>query len=399
MSIPASVLKGIIKEFNPSVATGASLNLVRTAKDLINAGRTDEALEMLARAATGGSFKGQIDQVEKDSLKKVLGIVKKSEKVLNKKGKMVRKDYFETSFGTRHMPEEDYKLLAETSSGLPLVLNKNTFPSRMSDMGFVNLSGTNINRPSITIKDFTGKTKNRFIDEGARNLITSVNLDPERAKQYATFYNRTEKALGGTGIPLPRVGGAWATLSEQADPERNARLLINILNDPTGQYTSQKNQMLALKFLSGQVDDPAEALGRGKRFNFMHNSIDPSNPDYFTADTRYAQNLQGIKNTYSKAPFADMFAPRSSSNRYGNIYIEPGLEAARRMGMNPSELQAAAWGNWRDKMYGIPFDLSENILGDIQNFDYDPRVYADALDRISNLSSDNWKSLLKGEEI
>jgi hypothetical protein len=356
----ASFVGNILRGLSDSLATGAGLNLFRTADNLINTGNTKGALELLRRAARNKKFGGELDAVEVAMLKQLTEPLK----------------------DVAPMGVAEYKALSAASKKMPLRLEADNFPTRMSEQGFVPLTGVNINNPSLTIKEYVGPTRERFIDEGARNLVAAVNLDPQAAQQYAKFYERTRDQLAATGAPLENIGGAWATLSAQADPVWNAELLRRIVRDPSQLVTSEDNQRLALRFLAGQIDEPMEVLGRGKRYNFMMNSIRPDDPRFLTADTRYAQNLQGVKNTYADAPFAGMFSPHESTNRYGRIYVEPGIEAARRLGMTPGQTQAAAWGNWRNKMFGIENDLPEDLLVDLADMNYNPGVYRSALDRL-----------------
>jgi hypothetical protein len=350
-----SIVRGIIRVLSDSVASGAGINLVRTAENLISTGQSSAAMGLLRRAASNGKFGGELDQVERQSLK------------------LLTKPFTDVA----PMSVKEYGALGKASKMLPIRLDASNFPKRMRDEGFVPLSGININNPGLTRRQYSGATRDRFIDEGAQNLIAAVNLDPKAAEQYAKFYGRTRDQLAATGIPLENIGGAWAALSARAEPVWNAELLRRIVRDPSKLTTSEDNQRLALRFLAGQIDDPALVLGQGKRFNFLMNSTRPEDPRFLTADTRYAQNLQGIKNTYERAPFAGMFQP--FQKRYGQIYVEPGIEAARRLGMSPGSTQAAAWGNWRNKMYGIADDLPENLLDDLANMDYDPAFYGRAL--------------------
>tara|TARA_R110000868_G_C10820711_1_gene758605 strand:+ start:49 stop:1182 length:1134 start_codon:yes stop_codon:yes gene_type:complete len=372
MSAKASILKSLIAELSDSVATGAGLNLIRSARDLVTSGRADDAAALLLRAGSSGVFGGNLDDVEKTALRRL---------------------FTTGGLGVKPMAVKDAKSIQQVAALSPLILNNKNFPSRMRELGFVPLTGQNINNPGLTLAQFTGKTKNRFIDEGARNLQAAIDLDPTAAAEYAKFYPKVQQQLLETGVPVERVGGAWATLSAAADPETNAELLTRIMRNPEQATTSQLNQMDALRFLSGQVDDASDVLGQGKRFNFMMNSISPDDPRFLTADTRYAQNLQGIKNTYATAPFSGLFQPRG--RRYGEIYVEPGLEAARRSGMNPNAVQAASWGNWRNQLFGIPMDVRGDLLGDLSGFDYNPDAYSTALSRISQMSPDTWQASLK----
>lgn len=359
MATKARALGSLLKEFRDSIATGSGLNLVSTVENLIKAGDTETAASILKRAGTAGGFGGKFDNVEKAALKGIASRI-----------------------SSTPMESKLYGALGQASKQTPLVLGSRNFPKRMADLGFQPLSGINLNNPTMTVGNFTGNTRSRFIDEGANNLIAAWNLNPKAAQEYATFYNRTRDQLEATGVPIDRIGGAWATLSSQADPVFNAELLRRIVRNPEELTTSELNQRLALEFLGGKISDPAEALGRGKRFNFMMNSIDPDNPAYLTADTRYAQNLQGVKNIYKRAPFAGMFQPFNTSDRYNKIYIQPGLEAARRLGVTPGAAQAGAWGNWRSELFDLPADLPPGLLDDLANLDYNPEIYIRALRRL-----------------
>lgn len=371
MAVKVGTLKSLITQFADSVATGSGLNLVRSARELVAGGNTDEAASLLIRAGSRGRFGGNLDDVEKTALRRLFSADK---------------------LNVKPMPVDQAEIIAARSANSPLVLGPRNFPLRMRELGFTPLTGQDINRPGLTLAEFTGKTRERFVDEGARNLEAAINLDPAAAAEYAKFYPKVAQQLTDTGVPLDRVGGAWATLSAAADPEMNAELLRRIMRNPGQATTSQLNQMDALRFLSGQVDDASDVLGQGKRFNFMMNSISPNDPRFFTADTRYAQNLQGVKNTYASAPFAGLFDPRG--RRYSEIYVEPGLEAARRLGMSPSEVQAASWGNWRNQLFGIPMDVRGDLLGDLANFDYNPETYRAALSRIAQMDPSTWKASL-----
>jgi hypothetical protein len=347
--------KPLLDAFADQAATGAGLNLLRTGQRLALAGDGTAAGALLARASRNGKFAGEFDDVEREALRNL-------------------------SDGYEPMDMKRYVSQAIASSNMPLILNQSTFPRRMASRGFVPLRGQNLNNPGLTLKEFTGDTRQNFIDDGAENLIAAINIDPAAAAEYAKFYARTQKQLEATGIPIQQVGGAWATLSAQADPTWNAELLRRILNDPMGRHASLEDQVLALKFLAGDVGEGLAQLGGGKRRNFFQNSTDASDPNYLTADTRYAQNMQGVMNTYKTAPFAGLFNPQSPA-RYQNIYIEPGLEAARRLGILPNELQAGSWGNWRKNFAGLDVDLADDLLDDLAGFPYDPDVYREALTR------------------
>jgi hypothetical protein len=349
----------VLSQFESSVVSGPGLNLAAAVKQELAQGNMTSAIGLLKRGSMSGQFAGKLEAKELAALRTATAKINRSEA----------------------MPVESYRKSAKVSAKNPLFLNEANFPERMSQQGFVPLSNIDINSPTLTLRQFEGDVRKNFIDEGAQNLIAAWNMDPAAAQKYSRFYFRTQDQLADTGIPLDRVGGAWATLSAQADPTRNAELLRQVLRDPKALTTTRENQLLALRFLSGDVDDAALALGRGKRFNFMQNSIDPFDPRYLTGDTRYAQNLQGVLTAYKTAPFKGLFSPRG--RRYEEIYVKPGLEAASRMNVSPSELQAGSWGNWRNKMAGIQDDLPENLLSDLAGFDYNPQVYADALRLLS----------------
>lgn len=355
MSAKLRALRMIVDAFDDAVVSGPGLNLSRAVRREMSSGNVGAAEGILKRAARGRRFDGNLAADE-------VSVLRSATQGIDKKAAM---------------PVSEYRALAKASSKEPLVLDASTFPAEMSRRGFTPLTEIDINKPGLTLREFTGPTRERFIDEGAQNLIAAWNLDPAAAQQYARFYPRTAEQLGQTGIPIDRVGGAWATLSAQADPTTNAELLRRILNDPGNLTTSRKNQQLALRFLSGDVTNPVEALGWGKRYNFMQNSISPEDPRFLTADTRYAQNLQGILNAYGRAPFAGLFQPRAA--RYGDIYAQPGFEAAVRLNQRPSALQAGSWGNWRNRMSGLEADLPDNLLTDLAGFDYNPDVYRQAL--------------------
>lgn len=375
MAVSVPVLKNLVDEFSGSVATGAGLNLLRRVTRMIEAGEGIPAAELLTRAASKGRFGSNLDDIEKAALRRLFNA----------------KD-----LGVTPMASDLFSAMAKTETAMPLMLTAQNFPKRMADLGFIPLTGQNINNPGLTLRSFVGPTRERFIDEGARNLEAAIALNPQAAAEYAKFYPKVAQQLEATGIPTDRVGGAWATLSAQAEPEWNAELLRRILRDPTGATTSQSDQMKALQFLAGQVDDPAAVLGQGKRFNFLQNSINPDDPRFLTADTRYAQNMQGVKNAYRNSAFAGMFQP--FERRYGEIYVEPGLEAARRLGMSPNAAQAAAWGNWRSEMFGIPMDVRTDLMSDISNFDYDPELYARALRQVAESDPETWKAALKARK-
>lgn len=369
-SLKASVIRDLIESFAQEAASGAGLNLARTAKNTYRNAGADAAAALLARASTYKKFGGELDPVEVVALKRL---------------------FDPKSLGVTPMGLDMYTAAAEASITTPLVLNAKNFPSRRAAEGFVPLTGQNINKPGLTLRDFTGKTRDRFIDEGATNLIAAINLDPAAAQRYKTFYKRANAGQLESGIPMDRVTGAWGVLSAKAEPEWNAELLRRVLVDPTGATTSQRDQMLALKFLAGNVDEALAELGKGKRFNFTMNTLMPDDPRFFTGDTRFAQNTQGIFNTYNRAPFAGLFAPHE--RRYGEIYIQPGLEAARRLAWLPGETQAGAWGNWRN-LAGIPTDLAADLFDPIKNFEYDAEIYRRALEEVANMDPTLWQKAL-----
>lgn len=360
-------LRSMVDAFDDAIVSGPGLSLSRAIKRELSAGNATAAEGILKRAALNGRFDGDLNAEE---LKRLRSITDDIDKKLA-------------------MPFKEYAALAKSSTKEPLFLDETNFPAEMSRRGFVPLTGVNINNPkggnpNLTIRGFTGDVRERFIDEGAQNLIAAWNLDPAAARRYSRFYPRVRDKLEATGIPMDRVGGAWATMSSRAEPGRNAELLGQVLRDPTAVATTSENQLLALRFLAGLVDDPAQALGMGKRFNFMHNSIDPLNPAYLTGDTRYAQNVQGVLTAYDRAAFPGMFTPHQPQ-RYMDIYSQPGFEAALRLGVSPSALQGGTWGNWRNIMAGIPDDIPPNLLDDLANFNYNPDVYNKALRKLGGI--------------
>ena len=262
--------------------------------------------------------------------------------------------------------------------------------------GFVPVTGQNLNKPGFGIREWekmSKKEQQRYIDEAATNLVSGWMLDPQKAQAYASFYPRVRTGLEGSGLPLRNIGGIWAVTSAQASPMRNAAIMNSIIANPTGKATSLADQKLALRYLIGDVTDDYEALGAGKRRNFLINSINPEDPEALTADTRYMQNALGALTNYKKTTeTTGLFDPYA--RQYSAIYKEPGLEAARRLGLIPNALQAGAWGNWRDVMAGIPTDLSADLFNPIQGLadSFDADVYRRALDILNATDKESWKT-------
>jgi hypothetical protein len=376
----------IVDELAGSTTSSAALNLARAIQDKVRAGDLNSAARIIA--GTGqGNFAGALTAAEKKALRPYVeqfrptfipdDVRGEARKVLSAE----LKDYVDAQ--------------AKVQLASPLVLTPKTMPQLQMARGFVPVTGQNLNAPGFGIREWeamTPKQRQRYIDEGANNLIAGYNLDPQAAALYSMFYPRIREQLAATGLPLDRIGGAWATTSAQASPDRNAQILMSVMRDPTGKATNLNDQKLTLEYLAGLADETQEPLGRGKRANFLVNSIDPDNPDALTADTRYMQNLLGVLNNYGiTTGTTGLFTPRG--RQYGEIYVEPGMEAARRMGLIPNRLQAGSWGNWRNIMSGLETDLSGDLLAPIAGFadEYNPQRYVDALEILRNTSKEQWQ--------
>lgn len=391
MAISAKALKSVLDLFDGAVGTGPGMNLSAFARSMVDAGgvQREQVPRLLARAATKGEFaRGKLDDIEKEALNRILDTLgydtakaKNSLSMRYNPAKGTPKEEVPVMGTPEFDADPIFSMISNAAAKRPLFLTPANYPIRLTEQGFVPLTGVNVNNPAVGIKQINNpKFMERFIDEGATNIQAARNLNLDDARRYDDFYFRTRDQLAETGIPLDRIGGAWATLSAQASPVKNARLLKGVLRDPNATDTAKTidDRMKALTYLAGQGD--ADTLGRAKRYNFMMNSTNPESPDFFTGDTRYMQNIMGLPQAYGLSVFRDAF--NTKDPRVYNAIIQPGLEAARREGMLPNQIQGGSWGNWRKFMFGIDEDLPDNLLADIANFEYDPAVYAAALKRM-----------------
>lgn len=365
----ASSVLSILKKLDGIIESGGGANLRATISRLA-AVNSPDVVPLLRTAASRGVFAGKFNGPEKAAIRRIV------EDTIGLKGDKLSDELFAIHQGA--------------SVDMPLVFGKgNPFSSRMRSLGFAPLSGQNYNKLGVvrktTASSVLPEITPKFTKEAARNLTAAYNLNPGKAEEYAKFYPRVAQSLEATGIPLDRVGGAWATTSAQADPVDNARKLILLTQQPElalnpGTVTSAADEALTLRFLAGQIpkSEADQYLGRGKRYNFMMNSIDPSNPNFYTADTRDSQAAQGLINAYKRSPFAGQFQPFGP--RY-DLYKQSGLLAAKQMDMLPNQFQAGAWGNIRD-FAGRPTDFSEDYLAPLANTDYTPDRYLDVLKRL-----------------
>jgi hypothetical protein len=376
----ASGVLSILKKLDGVVESGAGANLRATIARLAATNDTDLP-KLIRTAASRGVFAGKFNGPEKIALRKIV------DDTIGLKGEKLSKEAFDVQ--------------QRAASKMPLIFgDANPFSTRMRELGFIPLTGQNYNKPGIVLKSTASSAfpeiTPQFTEESARNLIAAYNIDPKAAEEYAKFYPRVAQSLEATGIPMDRVGGAWATMSAQADPEVNAARLIDIITSPekalipvvpkgaaaTGapRISNLDDEILSLRFLAGQIplEEAQQYLGRGKRYNFLMNSIEPSNPLYYTADTRDSQAAQGLINTYKVAPFEGQFDPFGP--RY-EAYKKSGLVAAERTGLLPNALQAGAWGNIRN-FAGKPTDFSEDYLAPLANTDYNPERYLEVLKRL-----------------
>ena len=388
----------ILSKLDDVIESGGGANLRATIARMAASGSdTNEIYTVLRKAASSGKFTGKFNVPEKQAVRRIvddtIGSWDSHLKTISKSNLENEKERADLLFNAWRT----------TSANSPLMFNDaNPFSNRMRSLGFSPLPGQNYNKPGIVTKITKSSAFPEYTPEfsevGANNLIAAYNLDPIAAQQYSQFYPRVSDIFDTlserTGIPKDRLAKIWAITSAQAEPGENARKTIGILKDPESYFkgfekadkpiTNERDFILSLRAASGELDDPAvwtNLLGSGKRANFRTNSFDPTDINAYTADTRDAQAVQGLLNTYKVAPFAGQFDP--AGPRY-ELYTSPGRLAAERLGLIPNELQAGAWGNIRN-FAGKKTDFDPSTFDPLMDWSYDESLYKDVLKRIGSM--------------
>jgi hypothetical protein len=388
----------ILSKLDNVIESGGGANLRATVARMAASGSdTNDIYNILRKSASSGVFTGKFNAPEKQAIRRIVdetvGSWSSHLKTVSKSNLAQEKERAQQLFDAWRT----------TSANSPLIFNEaNPFSNRMRSLGFSPLPGQNYNKPGIVTKltkssafpEYTPE----FTEVGARNLIAAYNLDPIAAQEYSQFYPRVSSIFDTlserTGIPKDRLAKVWAITSAQAEPGDNARKTIGILKDPESYFkgfeksdvpiTNERDFRLSLQAAAGELDDPEvwkNLLGSGKRANFRTNSFDPNDINAYTADTRDAQAVQGLINTYKVAPFAGQFDP--SGPRY-ELYTSPGRLAAERLGLIPNQLQAGAWGNIRN-FAGKETDFDPSTFDSLTDLSYNEDLYKEVLKRIRGM--------------
>lgn len=385
----------ILSGLDNIVESGGGANLRATMARMIGLFPDDDIYNLFRKAVSKGSFTGNFNGTEKTAMKRLAG---ETVGLWDDHLKTLRPEQRKL---VRTSTNALFEAQKETSAKLPLIFDDtNPYSNRMRDLEFGPIPGQNYNKPGIVTKTTKSSAYPEYTPEFTKaeekNLMAAWNLNPSSAADYSTFYKRVseifDKLSKQTGIPKERLAKIWGITSAQADPGANARKTTDILLNPgrilegldneASNITNATDFKLSLQAAAGELDDPAafeKALGRGKRFNFKMNSLDPSDPNYYTADTRNSQAGQGLMNTYKIAPYGGQFDPHTPE-RY-DLYVRSGKNVAEKLGVLPNEAQAGIWGNWRD-FAGMPTDFDPTTFDELKQLSYNPDNYAEILEEV-----------------
>lgn len=257
-------------------------------------------------------------------------------------------DLVEGAVKARRPLQETVAALAKAAEEkVPFLFDAKNYPNEFADAGFSFIPGLNY-ADKTGLKKLTASEARKALELMQRNIGASVDMDPKAAEQYARFYYDVRDGLQNVDRPLPEAAGVWASFSPRKDPVKNWKLMTQFYENPaTNPGHTGDNYQKALRIVAGDNPLDAGVLGMKQR-SFASNSMNPSGLRDVTIDTHASQNALGLKPEY------DMIPNLQDPYIYDMISEAFRREGVKR-GMTPSELQAAAWGNWRERYgAGVP---------------------------------------------
>lgn len=184
-------------------------------------------------------------------------------------------------------------------------------------------------------------TRRRYV----RNIIDTYNraTDDQRqrghnwyptAHQLADFLSEGNVQMGAGVIAALSANKAW---------DLNQRLARKAFAGDVSGHT-RDNLAKVAKIMSGV--DPAEVLPMGmKTGNFYRSILDPSDPEAVTID-RHAHDIAVGR------PYGDADRGLGAKGRYAVLSLAY-RNAAAKLGILPSELQATTWVVWTEELAGV----------------------------------------------
>lgn len=185
-------------------------------------------------------------------------------------------------------------------------------------------------------------TRRRYI----RNIIKVYNQATEDQKRRGHEWYRTAHQLADflSEGNVQMGAGVIAALSANKAWDLNQRLARQAFANgkPTGHVADAVGK--AVKIMAGA--DPAEVLPMDmKTGNFYRSILDPTDTEAVTIDRHAHDVALGV-------PYGDRERGLSSKGRYAVLSLAY-RNAAAKLGILPSELQATAWVVWTESLAGV----------------------------------------------
>lgn len=185
-------------------------------------------------------------------------------------------------------------------------------------------------------------TRRRYI----RNIIDTYNQATDDQKRRGHEWYRTAHQLATFMAEGNTMAGAGvlAALSANKAWDLNQRLARRAFETgtPTGHVADALSK--ASKIMAGT--DPAEVLPMGlKTGNFYRSILDPTDAEAVTID-RHAHDIAVGR------PWGDRDRGLSAKGRYAVLSLAY-RNAAAKLGILPSELQATTWVVWTERLAGV----------------------------------------------
>jgi hypothetical protein len=178
-----------------------------------------------------------------------------------------------------------------------------------------------------------------------RNIINVYNQATEDQKRRgAEWYPTAHQLADFLSEGDVRTGaGVIAALSANKAWDLNQKLARRAFEGEAGGHTADNLAKVA-KILSGV--DPAEVLPMGlKTGNFYRSILDPADPEAVTID-RHAHDIAVGR------PYGDADRGLGAKGRYAVLSLVY-RNAAAKLGILPSELQATTWVVWTESLAGV----------------------------------------------
>jgi hypothetical protein len=178
-----------------------------------------------------------------------------------------------------------------------------------------------------------------------RNVINVYNQATEDQKRRGTEWYPTAHQLADflSEGDVRTGAGVIAALSANKAWDLNQKLARRAFEGEVGGHT-RDNLAKVAKIMAGV--DPAEVLPMGmKTGNFYRNILDPADPEAVTID-RHAHDIAVGR------PYGDADRGLGAKGRYAVLSLVY-RNAAAKLGILPSELQATVWVVWTESLAGV----------------------------------------------